>query len=789
MTVLDIVSNVKKAETRSGSTSSGWAWVFLAVGLVAVAVVLLTAPEPRALVVHAGALAAIGAAGFGAWRHLDRSSRAPWWLIVAGMALVEVALVSNAAMHRLQGGMSPAVALLPKVAMLPAYVMIARAFTMMLNSGREARGSPARVDALIVGVGLSLIAGTFLGAPAVGEIRPSSLVSVLAAVIIAEDVLVVVPLVYLVLSRGLRIPALWLAGASIVAMVVADLAYLFLVLAGVVPAHTPGWLSALVLAAFVTMGASGSHPSIRTLVGGRTVASRPVGVVQGIVLALVIAAPVMITLMSSPGGVSTMWLRAVLTVGFAALIAARIGQTTAAWRAAHRAERWGASHDALTGLANEALLMTTLAGWCARVTTDGSRIELLLLDLDRFRAVNGTWGRLVGDETLRAVADRLASFPEGEHLVCRLGMDRFVIALAAVPPGETGSTTGARLIAEFVLPFLSSVGEVGVTASVGVSSTADSARLPQALVHAADTAMYGAKETGRNRWSGYDRAVDERLQRRAVLERAVCGAEDRGELSVHYQPIVDLRDDGLVGFEALMRWDSPVLGRVSPAEFIPIAEFTGAILTSGAWLLERAAEQTAAWNASRSPRIPELHVSVNVSACQLREPTLPDVIGRVLERTGLPVTALWLEITESLPLDEPTVALNILRCARELGVTLCVDDFGSGYSSLSCLTAAPAKIIKVDRALIMNLGRDSDGDALVHSVIRMAHALHRVVVAEGVETPAQRDWLRAHHCDLAQGYLYGRPQDASVQTHRVQPDPPRVAVAQVGGGGRVGSSR
>lgn len=412
---MDIVESATSAETRSGPASSTRAWVFLAAGLVAVVVVAVagTGP-PRAALCHAGAVAAIGAVGYGAWRHVDRSSQRPWWLVAAAMAVVEVTLAANAALYQIQGEASLAAALVPKVAMLPAYVMLARAFTMMLSGCRATCGDPAHVDALIVGVGLSLVASTLFTAPTAGGAPPSPLVSVLVGVIIAEDVLVVVPLVYLGLARGPRIPALWLAGASVAATIVADLAYLSLVLARVVPANVPAWLDALVLAAFVTMGAAGSHPSARTLAGPRLAGPRSVGVVQGVMLATATAVTIMLTLLSSPGGVWITWVRAVLTVGFAALIAGRIGQTTVAWRAARRAERWRAGHDELTGLANEALLMTTLAGWCARVTMDGSRIELLLLDLDRFRAVNGTWGRLVGDETLRAVAERLENFPEGE---------------------------------------------------------------------------------------------------------------------------------------------------------------------------------------------------------------------------------------------------------------------------------------------------------------------------------------------------------------------------------------
>jgi EAL domain-containing protein (putative c-di-GMP-specific phosphodiesterase class I) len=280
------------------------------------------------------------------------------------------------------------------------------------------------------------------------------------------------------------------------------------------------------------------------------------------------------------------------------------------------------------------------------------------------------------------------------------------------------------------------------------------------LIRDADTAMYKAKDSGRNRFAFFDSSLRDRVRTRVDLEQALRGALERGELSVHYQPIIDLATERFSGYEALMRWDHPQLGRVSPLEFIPIAEDTGLIVASGAWLLEEAAAQLVRWRADR----PDLHVSVNVSVRQLRDDSLVEVVQGVLARTGLPASALWLEITESCVIEEPEKILVILRELHALGITLCIDDFGTGYSSLSYLRQFPAGIVKIDRSFVAGLGEDNDAEAIVRTVIAMAHALGQEVVAEGVETAVQRDWLRDRGCDLVQGYFYGAPRPASAWT-------------------------
>jgi diguanylate cyclase (GGDEF)-like protein len=452
-----------------------------------------------------------------------------------------------------------------------------------------------------------------------------------------------------------------------------------------------------------------------------------------------------------------------LTALFAIMIVWRIARTTTSWLKADQAERWRATHDPLTGLANRELLTQALTAWGERCAAEGNEISLLFLNVDRFKAVNDIWGHPVGDELLCAVAGRLVSVVREGDLVCRVGSDKFVVALATSARSTLGPGLAQRLVDEFTTPFAISVGDVRVTASVGLATTCDGVSEALELIHAADTAMYAAKDAGRNRWRSYDVAFRDRTRRRATLEQALRGALCRGELSVHYQPIINLADDTLTGFEALMRWNHPQLGMVSPAEFIPVAEDTGLIVSSGAWLLERAAAQLVEWRAQRPDDAAVLHVSVNLSVRQLRDPALVDTVRDVLRRTGLPARALWLEVTESGAMDDPVVGLAILGQLRDLGITICIDDFGTGHSSLSYLTSLPAHIVKIDRSLVGDLGTGGENEAVLHSVITMAHILGREIVAEGVETAVQRDWLRAHGADLVQGYLYGAPRAAGAQ--------------------------
>ena len=384
-------------------------------------------------------------------------------------------------------------------------------------------------------------------------------------------------------------------------------------------------------------------------------------------------------------------------------------------------------------------------------------VGLVCLALDGFMVINDRWGHKVGDELLIAVADRLSRVVRAEDLLCRIGADEFVIALASPSHSRLAESLAGRILDTFAEPFELSVSPLTVTASIGIAHSTDAADA-QELIRDADTAMYRVKDAGRNGYTGFIKPMRDIVRRHADLTQAMTSALTGGELSVVYQPIIDLADEHVTGFEALMRWSNPSLGSVSPMEFIPIAEDTGFIVKAGAWLMEEAATQLARWRRDRPEDAPALHVSVNVSARQLRNSDIVDTVRGVLDRTGIPADALWLELTESATLEDAKFTRTVLRELNGLGVTLCLDDFGTGYSSLTYLKEFPSGIVKIDRSFVSGVGTSTDDEALVQTVITVAHQVGQRVVAEGVETTMHRDWLRVRGCDLVQGYLYGRPE-------------------------------
>jgi len=731
-------------------------WSFLGAGLAAL-VLYATGPAglagPLYLLV---VLASIAATVTGTVRRLGPGERGPWWAIVGAECLFlggnVLAMVVPGA-EALPPGL-PAV--VPDLLTLPGYGLLAYALTRMARRRRVGPDQPARIDAILFGLGTALVAWTFLVAPRVDVPNLAAAYQLVAALFPMVDVLLLVLVAQLVFGDGVRKPALWLVGASTLAMFVGDLLYA-LREDGV---HPPLAVPDLCfLAAFVTMGAAALHPTVGTLAQPQRAVLRDLSAARTTGIAVVLVAPNLLTLVSPA---PTLWnglIRLFVSVVLAAMIIVRVARANDSRAHAERLSRHRATHDALTELPNRELLAETVAEWLGHGRLASQEIGLLFIDLDRFKMVNDTWGHEVGDELLRAVAGRLRAAVREEDLVCRIGGDEFVVAFAGTGVAALAESLAQRLLALFTQPFNLSVGGTVITASIGVAAAAAPNGALE-LIRDADTAMYKAKDSGRNSYAFFDASLRERVRTRVSLEQALRGALERGELAVHYQPIVDLRSDELVGFEALMRWDHPRLGRVSPMEFIPIAEDTGLIVPTGAWLLEEAAGQLVRWQARRPESASPLHVSVNLSVRQLRETALVDTIRGVLARTGLPASSLWLEITESGMIEDPDTSLGVLRDLCELGVTLCIDDFGTGYSSLSYLRRFPAGIVKIDRAFVDGVGYDAEDEAIVRTVIAMAHALGQQVVAEGVERPIHRDWLRAHGCDLAQGYLYSPPRTA-----------------------------
>jgi diguanylate cyclase (GGDEF)-like protein len=566
----------------------------------------------------------------------------------------------------------------------------------------------------------------------------------------------------LALAGGSRQPALWLLTLSSSTLFIGDVLFTLREDQLVdVSAHTT---DTLFMVTFMLLGGSALHPSMRTLTEPQQVVVKNLGKVRLGVIALMVVVPVVVTTLLPAGSALSGGVRAGLCVLLILSVFGRVVRSNNSRARAEQAIRRRATHDGLTDLPNRELLAETIGSWGDAAAGEQQEISLLFLDLDRFKMVNDRWGHRIGDELLCAVAGRLSAQVRAEDLVCRIGGDEFVIALASPSHSRLAESLADRVLADLVRPFDLSVGSVVVSASIGVAKSLGGAEA-LGLIRDADTAMYKAKGSGRNAYALFDTSLYDQVRDRMSLEQALRGALEHGELSVRFQPIVDLETDELDGFEALMRWTHPELGRVSPLDFIPIAEETGLIVESGIWLLRESAAQLARWTAERPAGARQLHVSVNVSVRQLRDHALVDVVRDVLAETGLPPAALWLEITESGVMADIETALTTLNALRELGVILCIDDFGTGYSSLSNLRDLPVDHLKIDRTFVTDMMTSAADASIVTSTIDLASKLGIISIAEGVESDAVCTRLEQLGCDLAQGYWIKEPAPGSEITH------------------------
>ncbi|MFI5936397.1 putative bifunctional diguanylate cyclase/phosphodiesterase [Actinoplanes sp. NPDC051494] len=723
----------------------------------AAAALLAVGPEP--LRVPAMALCVLGglaAMTYSQVRIVQPDQRAPWrWLLIAAW-LFFAGIVIRAVVPGAGASPPTAMALIPDAFVLPGYVLIGCGFGAMLQRRRAVEDDPARVDAVLVGLAAAFMSWTYLMAPSIEQagLTPLRIANSFFPVI---DVVLLVLIAQLALS-GARAPSLWLLIGSASAMFAGD--FVFMLRDGAVADISGHVVDVLFTMTFLLLGAAMLHPSMRTLTEPQPIIVKDLSKVRTTLIALMVVVPVVITTIEPINGVVDGSVRAVLCAFLILAVFLRVVHSNNSRARAERVTRRRATHDALTDLPNRELLSETIAAWGARATTEQQEISLLFIDLDRFKMVNDHWGHQVGDELLCVVAGRLGTMVRGEDLVCRIGGDEFVVALASPSHSAIAESLAARMLAAFERPFTLSVGDVVISASIGVAKSTGGAEA-LALIRDADTAMYKAKDSGRNAVALFDPSMRDVVRDRVDLEQALRGALERGELYANYQPIIDLRTGELDGFEVLMRWQHPVLGAVSPMQFIPVAEETGLIVDAGTWLLREAAHQLAAWRAERGPDARPLHVSVNVSVRQLRDLALVTIVRDVLADTGLPPEALWLEITESGVMEDLEAALATLGALRELGVTMAIDDFGTGYSSLSYLNRLPVGIVKLDRSFVSDVGRHGANESIVRAVLAMTGALNLRVVAEGVETGLQRDWLREQGCDLGQGWLFGKPRTAA----------------------------
>jgi diguanylate cyclase (GGDEF)-like protein/PAS domain S-box-containing protein len=416
-----------------------------------------------------------------------------------------------------------------------------------------------------------------------------------------------------------------------------------------------------------------------------------------------------------------------------------------------------AYHDALTNLPNRLLFKDRLTVALSHAHRESSLLAVLFLDLDRFKVINDSLGHNIGDQLLQAVAARVAACVRDSDTVARLGGDEFTILLPRLNHSEDVAPVAAKIIEAVRHPFHIEGREFYITTSIGISVYPEDGFDAETLIKNADTAMYQAKELGRDNYQLFNANVNAKALQRIALEHGLRKSLANDELSVHYQPIFDFRSNRIVGMEALLRWRHPQMGNIPPATFIPIAESTGTMVPIGSWALRQACHQARVWH---DAGFGGLSLAVNLSVTQLQQADLVDTVREVLEETGLAPALLELEVTESGAMHNPETSIRVLYELKKLGIGISLDDFGTGHSSLSYLKRFPVDTLKIDQSFVQDTTSDPDAAAIVMAIIAMAHSLRLKVIAEGVENTAQAEFLRAHGCDQFQGFLITQPLPA-----------------------------
>jgi len=659
---------------------------------------------------------------------------------------------------------------------LPGYGCVVAAFLLFRRSRRSATDVHALTDGVIVGVGALLLAAHFLALPATLLPGRPQWLALTAGLYPVLDVVVMLSVLYLSFSTAIRELAFRLLMAAMWCLLVGDLGYAVLGTQGKLVG--PYWVDLPFTVAYTLVGAAALHPSMATLTRAQP---RPVQAWSAARLALIIPAlgvPALLLFVTGSGSdqtavrVGTAVAALVMTL---ALLARAVG-AVGAYARSQESFRHQATHDALTGLANRRLLTDRVQQMIERTSGTERQVCLLFLDLDGFKLVNDSWGHDFGDQLLTEVARRLTGAVRAGDVTARIGGDEFVVAAEVGTDDPNAERLAGRLLASFVVPFTLPVAEVVITPSIGIAAAGVPAKSPDDLIRDADTAMYRAKEAGRNRHVVFTEAMRDRVRARVDIELALRHALVREQFALHYQPVVSLPGGQVIGYEALLRWHHPVLGDVSPADFVPVAEDTGLIVAIGEWVLETAAAQLMRWRAEGGAEANSITVAVNVSTRQLRDGRLVDTMARVLHRNQLPPKALHIEITESAMADDTDLAVATLTGLTRLGVEISVDDFGTGYSSLSYLHRFPVSEVKIDRSFVARLCADEGGEEeIVRAILAMAHAMNLTVVAEGIETAEQRDVLGRLGVDRGQGWFYGRPAPADT----VRSNPARSSTVAV----------
>ena len=426
-------------------------------------------------------------------------------------------------------------------------------------------------------------------------------------------------------------------------------------------------------------------------------------------------------------------------------------------RASEAKIHYMAHHDMLTGLNNRFSLMDRLEHALSVARRQAGRVALLFIDLDRFKLINDTLGHHIGDELLIHVSQRLRQCVRESDLVARLGGDEFVVMLSGIEHSAAVAMVAEKLLLSIGESYAIGPHTLYTTPSIGIAIYPLDGEDGETLMRNADAAMYHAKSAGRNNFQFFDARMNEAALERLGIEHALRLALGRDEFRLHYQPIIDLNSGRVAGVEALVRWQHPERGLLAPGTFIGVAEETGLIQPIGDWVMWAACRQLADF---RAAGLDGIKMAINISAIQMRNGNLSVLARGVIEAYSLPPGDLVFEITESVAMEQPEETIRMLDLLRDMGITLALDDFGTGYSSLSYLRMFALDKLKLDRSFVQDIGQDMDGQVICDATIGLAHNLGLTLVAEGVETQEQLDYLQARGCDLVQGYLFSKPLPA-----------------------------
>jgi diguanylate cyclase (GGDEF)-like protein len=743
-------------------------WVFLALGIAVLCAYLAMPAGTARDVVYILIGLACGVAMVVGVR-LHRPARPMAWYLMALGQFSSVAgdVVYNWLDHVLHVSPFPSVA---DVLYLSAYPTLGAGLVVLIRARQRYADLPGVIDSITVTVGGGLLSWLVLAQPVLNSGDPvlARLVGIAYPV---GDLLLLGLLTRLVTAPGARTAAFRLLGCAVALVVVADTVFAVGSVGGL-PSVGAAWDLSW-LGSYLLWGAAALHPSVCELSRPGRESPAPFTVRRlAAVTVAVLMAPCALAVQLAFGLSVAGWSIAGASAALFLLVVVRmylaLREVVASTRRRDELQQELAhqvAYDSLTGLANRATMLGLIESALHRAQRSGSQLGLLALDLDRFKAVNDTFGHQAGDQVLREVATRMRNCVRAGDVLGRLAGDEFVVLVEPVSGPSELIELGERLLGVVAAPIAVGSRTVTVGMSVGVVLNADGSTDADAFLHHADAAAYRAKTAGRGRVEVFDDALRLQLDAQADLEHAIRTGLAAGEFLLHYQPVLRLRDGELLGYEALIRWQRPGHGLVLPDAFIPAAEESTLISDIGRWVLRQATSQLAEWRRADPGGHRNVTVAVNVSGRHLASPSIIGDVAAALRDSGLPATGLVVEVTETVLVDQLRCGPN-LQALRELGVSVSIDDFGTGYTSIGQLQHLHVDRVKIDRSFISSPGPGAT--ELVSLMINAAHAFGLEVVAEGIEDPDQLSALQELACDSGQGYLFAHPQPPSALSPRLE---------------------